>query len=99
MKKKCYSDHLKQRIREENIPRGIPNRVFEEACQTFFDTQDNRLIKVAKIKYRRGGKKKDVAVPYDENNSGKIVLVTCFPLQREDKKSRIERDRWIPIGK
>ena len=89
-----YVSHLEWRLRLRRIPRTLPERVYREADERFYDVITGHEIAVKRLTYRR--KRRDMMVAYDRG-PGVVELVTIHPLQPAQKQLRIRHGRWKPL--
>lgn len=89
--KPVHSPHLKTRIRLRRLPPDLPDRIFTEAQERFFDTATGHKIAVMKIPLQ--GKLREIMLAYEEKK-GKVVLITIHPLKKRQKENRIQTGRW-----
>ncbi|RMG67661.1 MAG: hypothetical protein D6710_11170 [Nitrospirae bacterium] len=86
-----YSIHLKHRLVIRNIDNDLPDKIFRESRERFFDTETGHLIAVKKVELY--GKIRDVMIAYiREGNTVKIL--TIHPLKHGQKWKRVKSGRW-----
>jgi hypothetical protein len=76
------------------IDEDLPEKVFLEAEEKFFDHETGHFIAVKKT--RMYGKIRDIMVAYVKEGQN-IKLLTIHPLKRGQKERRIESGRWRKI--
>ncbi len=87
-----YTAHLQLRIKLRDIPYKLPQKIYEEAKERYFDSTTNYYVVVDTIYYK--GKSREMVVVYQETVD-KIEIVTIHPLKIDEKLSKIKNGRWI----
>ena len=85
MKKITYSDHLKFRIKIRNIPYSLPENIFLNAKERYFDKLTGNRVAVKRVLYKN--KQKEIMVAYQESST-EVRLITTHPLKLEQKFNR-----------
>ena len=89
-----YSQHIKDRLSLRKIEYDLPERIYKQAEERFFDEATGHLIATMEVKLY--GKMKDVMIAYTiEEDCAK--LLTIHPLKKGQKESSVEIGRWRKI--
>jgi hypothetical protein len=91
-----YADHLHLRLGLRKIPAQLPRRIYLRAKEQFFDTNTQHCVAVARARY--AGKMREMAVSFEDDGET-VTLITIHPLKEQQKKNRINAQRWIPYEK
>ncbi|MBU2483368.1 MAG: hypothetical protein KJ760_19965 [Proteobacteria bacterium] len=91
MKEIYYTPHLKLRIKFRDIPRNLPEEIYKEARERYWDTKTFYHIAVKGVEFK--GKLREMIVAYDETPD-MIEIVTIHPLKPYQKDQRIKTGRW-----
>jgi hypothetical protein len=86
-----YSKHLTAKLALRNIDYGLPEEIFENAEENYFDTVTGYDIAVKKVTIY--SKVRDVMVAYIQENNY-VHLLTIHPLKKGQKENRIKSGRW-----
>ena len=89
-----YSDHLKYRLSLRNIEYSLPERIFHDSVETYFDEETGHLI--ATIEIELYNKKREVMVAYAIQEET-VTLLTIHPLKPGQKDNRVKSGRWRRI--
>jgi len=88
------SEHLKYRLSLRNIEYGLPERIFRESVERFFDEETRHLI--ATMEVELFNKKREVMVAYTIEEET-VTLLTIHPLKQGQKDNRVKSGRWRRI--
>lgn len=91
MKRISYTQHLELRLKIREIPYNLPEEIYEQADERYFDTVTKKLIAVSSASYKN--KVREFAVVYEESEQG-VRIITIHPLKTYQKFSRIQSKRW-----
>ena len=86
-----YVPHLEHRLQIRRIPRELPERVYRNAEERFYDLMTDHEVAIMHVRYRR--KLREIMVAYDRH-ADRVELVTIHPLQPGQKRARVESGRW-----
>ena len=86
-----YTDHLKNRLKQREIPLKIIRQVFTQAKEYYFDNLRNHHITVTKVLYKE--KVRKVLVAYDTMINA-IEAITIHPITDEQIEQRLNSGRW-----
>ena len=78
-------------MRLRRLPPELPEKIFREAQERFFDTLTGHRVAVMKIPLQ--GKNREVMLAFEQKKD-EVVLITIHPLKRRQKKNRIRSGRW-----
>lgn len=86
-----YSKHLANRLKLRNIEYNLPEKIFHQSKENFFDNETGHLIAITKTELY--GKTREVMVAYvlEGNN---VKLLTIHPLKEGQKENRVNTGRW-----
>lgn len=91
MKRVVYAGHLKLRLAIRNIPFEIPEKIYREALEHYYDRDTDHKIATKSLRF--GEKTKEVMIAYDEFPD-RVEIITIHPLKSKQKQQRIESGRW-----
>ena len=94
MKEIYYTEHLKFRMKIRDIPEILPEQIYKEAKERYYDRETSHYIAVKETKF--GERVREVIVVYDETPD-KVKLITVHPLKSYQKHQRINKGRWRKI--
>ena len=86
-----YSDHIATRLNLRSIEHDLPQKIFAEADERYFDNDTGHLIAVMKISLYN--KIREVMVAYRIEQDC-ATLLTIHPLKEGQKENRINTGRW-----
>lgn len=89
-----YSRHIKIRLALRKIEYDLPKRIYENAEESFIDTDTGHTIAVMKAVIY--GKERDIMVAYRCEDVD-VKLLTIHPLKEGQKENRIQSGRWRKI--
>ena len=89
-----YSQHLGKRLQLRNIEYDLPERIFNQSNEKYFDKETGHLI--ATMRTELYGKTREVMVAYviEEDH---VKLLTIHPLKEGQKGNRVKTGRWRKI--
>ena len=89
-----YSQHIKKRLLLRKIEYDLPERIFKQSEERYFDKETGHLI--ATMKDELYNKIREIMVAYIiEGDNAK--LLTIHPLKEGQKENRIQSGRWRKI--
>jgi hypothetical protein len=86
-----YTDHLKLRLRARRIPAKMPERIYCEAQERYYNHATYRHIAIMSVIYHRHRRKMMIA--YDEF-SDRVEIVTIHPIESRQIRERVLAGRW-----
>jgi hypothetical protein len=86
-----YSDHIAARLNLRGIEHDLPQRIFEEADERYFDNDTGHFIAVMKASLYNKIREVMVAYVIEQDCA---TLLTIHPLKEGQKESRINTGRW-----
>lgn len=89
--KLVYTDHLKTRLKQREIPLKIVREIFENGQENYWDELRSRHIVVATVVYK--GKLRKVLAAYDRIGS-RTEVVTIHPITDEEIQQKLKSGRW-----
>lgn len=89
-----YSQHLKNRLSLRKIEYDLPEIIYKQSNERYFDEKTGHLIATTKLKLY--DKFRDIMIAYiiEENCAN---LLTIHPLKEGQKENRIKTGRWRKI--
>lgn len=88
-----YTKHLRRRLQLRRLEHRLPERIYSESGERYYDTLSQHDIAVLKMDI--GGVEKEMMVAYNENEEkGEATIITCHPLKPMQKRNRILSGRW-----
>ncbi|MBE9471105.1 MAG: hypothetical protein IMY75_03215 [Chloroflexi bacterium] len=87
-----YSDYLKFRLTVRGIPGNMPERIYRESQERYYDKATGRHIAVLSVAYHR--RRKRMMIAYDEF-SDHVEIVTIHPIEKQQIQNRVLSGRWI----
>ena len=91
MKRICYTQHLKNRMRLREIPDHLPEEIYEFAEERYYDNEMEYGIAIKRIDFK--GRQREMIVVYEETDD-EINLVTVHPIKPNEKRNRLRSKRW-----
>lgn len=89
-----YSEHLKRRLDIRRIPIELPEIIFNEYDEKYFDYETGNFVLIKKVEFLQ--KPRDMMIVYEEEHD-KVEIITIHPLKRFQKENRIKTGRWKRI--
>jgi len=86
-----YTDHLQLRLRARRIPAEMPERIYREARDRYYDHATFRHIAVMSVVYRH--RRRKVMIAHDEF-SEHVEIVTIHPIESRQISERVLAGRW-----
>jgi hypothetical protein len=86
-----YSHHLKFKLRVRRIPDDLPERVYRQARERYFDNYTGRHIAIQAARYHR--RQRLMMIAYDEFED-RVDVVTIHPIEGQQIQSRLSSGRW-----
>ena len=93
-KKTVYTAHLKFRLDKRRIPAHIPETIYQDSNERYYDAATGHKIAVARLDY--SGREREVMIAYDEFED-RVEILTVHPLKWMQKQQRIKSKRWTRI--
>ena len=90
-----YSNHIKNRLSLRKIPYSLPQKIYEQSGERYFDAQTG--YRVAIMKVRLYNKIRDVMIAYVIEGDY-VKLLTIHPLGIDQKLKRVKSGRWSKIN-
>ena len=88
-----YTDHLRARLKEREIPLKIVKEIFDKAEEYYLDKLRGHNIVVSTVKYQ--GKLRKALLAYDTISEEEVEAITVHPITSEQIKQRVSSGRWI----
>lgn len=89
-----YSEHLKRRLAIRLIPIELPEIIFNEYDEKYFDYATGNFVLIKKVEFLQ--KPRDMMIVYEEEHD-KVEIITIHPLKKFQKENRIKTGRWKRI--
>ncbi len=89
-----YSEHLKRRLAIRLIPIELPEIIFNEYDEKYFDYETGNFVLIKKVEFLQ--KPRDMMIVYEEEHD-KVEIITIHPLKKFQKENRIKTGRWKRI--
>ena len=89
-----YSDHIKNRLSLRKIPYSLPQNIYEQSDERYFDAETGHRVAIMKV--RLYNKVRDVMLAYIIEGDY-VKLLTIHPLGTDQKLKRIKTGRWRKI--
>ena len=86
-----YTDHLKLRLRVRRIPEWMPERIYREAKERYYNHATFRHIAVMSVIYHR--RRRKMMIAYDEFPD-RVEIVTIHPIENHQISERVLAGRW-----
>ena len=86
-----YTDHLKLRLRARRIPKEMPERIYRQAKERYYDHATFRYIAVMSVIYNR--RRRKMMIAYDEFPD-RVEIVTIHPIEERQISERVLTGRW-----
>lgn len=94
MKTITYTPHLLFRLKLREISYDLPEQVFTNSREKYFDTETEHVLAVGSLLYK--GPMREFVVVYEEEKEH-IRLITIHPLKPYQKSHRLRSGRWKKI--
>lgn len=89
-----YTSHLEFRLKIRNIPYDLPEKIFKQAKEHYYDSLTKHCVAVCEIKFE--DKLREMALTYDKKKD-LIEIITVPPIKPYQKFTRINSGRWRKI--
>ncbi|TEU16314.1 MAG: hypothetical protein E3J21_10960 [Anaerolineales bacterium] len=86
-----YTDHLKLRLRARRIPERMPERIYREAQERYYNHATFRHVAVMSVIYHR--RRRKMMIAYDEFPD-RVEIVTIHPIESRQISERVLAGRW-----
>lgn len=86
-----YTDHLRLRLRVRRIPERVPERIYREAKERYYNHATFRHIAVMSVIYHR--RRRKMMIAYDEFPD-RVEIVTIHPIESRQISERVLTGRW-----
>jgi hypothetical protein len=86
-----YSKHLRFKLRVRGIPQDMPERIYRESNQRYYNHHTLRHIAVMQVYYRR--RRTWMMIAYDQFPD-RVEIVTIHPITKRQIRERLKRGRW-----
>jgi len=86
-----YTGHLKTRLLLRQIDYALPEIIFTESTERYYDVENGHRVAVMKV--RLYDRERETMVAYVEE-SGEARLLTIHPLKDGQKDNRVATGRW-----
>ena len=86
-----YTDHLKLRLRARRIPAQMPERIYREAEERYYNHATFRHVAVMSVIYHR--RRRKMMIAYDEFPDH-VKIVTIHPIENRQIHERVLAGRW-----
>lgn len=84
--------HLKNRLKQRQIPQNYPIKIIDKPDKRYFDTLRGRQIAIKKLTYKN--KLRPMMVAYDIIEE-EIQVITIHPEKDREIENRLKSGRWI----
>jgi hypothetical protein len=85
------TDHLKFRLRVRRIPERMPERIYREAKERYYNHATFRHIAVMSMIYH--SRRRKMMIAYDEFPD-RVEIVTIHPIKSRQIRERVLAGRW-----
>lgn len=86
-----YSEHLKFKLQVRHISEKLPERIYRQAKQRYFDHETGRHVAILSAIYHNH--RWLMMIAYDEFEAY-IEIVTIHPIEKQQIRSRVNLGRW-----
>ncbi len=86
-----YTDHLKPRLRVRRIPAEMPERIYREAEERYYNHATFRHVAVMSVTYHR--RRRKMMIAYDEFPDY-VEIMTIHPIESRQISERVLAGRW-----
>jgi hypothetical protein len=86
-----YTDHLKLRLQARRIPTEMPERIYREAKERYYNHATFLHIAVMSVIYHR--RRRKMMIAYDEFPD-RVEIVTIHPIESYQISERVLAGRW-----
>jgi hypothetical protein len=86
-----YSDHLRFKIRVRQIPEDLPERIYRESRQRYYNHHSVRHIAVMETHYQR--RRILMMIAYDQLLDH-VEIITIHPITKQQIQDRLTTGRW-----
>ena len=86
-----YSYHLQFKIRVRKVPEGMPERIYCESKQRYYNHHSLRHIAVLEVHYRR--RRTLMMIAYDQFPDY-VEILTLHPITKRQVQDRLRTGRW-----
>ena len=86
-----YTDHLKLRLQARRIPAKMPERIYRESKERYYNHATFRHIAVMSVIYHR--RRRKMMIAYDEFPD-RVEIVTIHPIESRQISERVLAGRW-----
>jgi hypothetical protein len=87
-----YSEHLKFKLQVRRISEKLPERIYRQAKQRYFDHETGRHVAILSVIYHNH--RQLMMIAYDEFEDY-IEIVTIHPIEKQQIRHRVISGRWI----
>ncbi|MBC8458636.1 MAG: hypothetical protein H8D67_11640 [Deltaproteobacteria bacterium] len=94
MKEIHYTDYFRYRMQFRHISAGVPEEIYLNATERYFDTETLRDIAVHQVRLGRR-RRAQMMLAYEEY-AEHVEFVTIHKINRREINFRIQTGRWIP---
>ena len=89
--KVTYSKHLRFKMQQRDISELVPERIYRESTQRFYNHHSLRQIAVLEVLYRQ--RRVLMMIAYDQMPD-EAEIITIHPITREQIQDRLRSGRW-----
>ena len=86
-----YTDHLKLRLQARRIPTEMPERIYREAKERYYNHATFRHIAVMSVIYHR--RRRKMMITYDAFPD-RVEIVTIHPIENRQIREQVLAGRW-----
>lgn len=86
-----YSDHLRFKLRVREIPERIPEWIYRESRQRYYNHHSLRRIAVMEVRYFQ--RRTLMMIAYD-HLPDHVEIVTIHPITQDQIQDRLRTGRW-----
>lgn len=86
-----HSDHLRFKLRVRGIPEQVPERIYRESKQRFYNHHSLRHVAILEVYYHR--RRVLMMIAFDQLPDS-VEIVTIHPITKDQIQDRVRLGRW-----
>lgn len=86
-----YSDHLRFKMQVREIPEQMPERIYRESKQRYYNHHSLRRIAVMEVHHKQ--RRTWMMIAYDQT-SDYAEIITLHPVTKDQIQERLRTGRW-----
>jgi hypothetical protein len=86
-----YSEHLSFKLQVRHISEKLPERIYRQAKERYFDHHTQRHIAILAAIYHN--RRQFMMIAYDEFEDY-VEIITIHPIEKDQIQSRVTSGRW-----